>query len=66
VNLLISLLAAVFLAINMGGSGTAPAFSAAYFDPGFTLSVYSGVTNKMKQEATDKIGDLLANCLNNK
>jgi sulfate permease len=30
VNLLISLLAAVFLAINMGGSGTAPAFSAAY------------------------------------
>jgi integrase len=37
-----------------------------HFDPGFTLSVYSGVTNKMKQEATDKIGDLLANCLNNK
>ncbi len=29
----------------------------------FTLDVYSGVTGKMKQEATDKIGALLASCL---
>jgi len=29
----------------------------------FTLDVYSGVTNKMKQEATDKIGSLLASCI---
>lgn len=34
-----------------------------HFDPGFTLSVYSGVTARMKQEATDKIGGLLAECL---
>lgn len=30
----------------------------------FTLDVYSGVTAKMKQEATSKIGNLLASCLN--
>lgn len=29
----------------------------------FTLDVYSGVTDKMKQEATSKIGNLLASCL---
>jgi integrase len=29
----------------------------------FTLDVYSGVTAKMKQEATSKIGNLLASCL---
>ena len=29
----------------------------------FTLDVYSGVTDKMKQEATDKIGSLLTSCL---
>lgn len=29
----------------------------------FTLDVYSGVTDKMKQEATDKIGSLMASCL---
>ena len=29
----------------------------------FTLDVYSGVTAKMKQEATDKIGSLMASCL---
>ncbi len=29
----------------------------------FTLDVYGGVTAKMKQEATDKIGALLASCL---
>ena len=34
-----------------------------HFDPAFTLSVYSGVTKKMKQEATDKIGNLLSACL---
>jgi integrase len=34
-----------------------------HFDPGFTLSVYSGVTARMKQEATDKIGNLLSDCL---
>jgi site-specific recombinase XerD len=34
-----------------------------HFDPGFTLSVYSGVTAKMKQDATDKIGLLLSSCL---
>ena len=33
-----------------------------HFDPGFTLSVYSGVTDKMKQNATDKIGNLLDAC----
>ncbi|MDW7729697.1 MAG: site-specific integrase [Bacillota bacterium] len=37
-----------------------------HFDPAFTLSVYSGVTKRMKQEATDKIGNLLASCLDNK
>ena len=30
----------------------------------FTLDVYSNVTTKMKKEATDKIGALLASCLN--
>jgi len=30
----------------------------------FTLDIYSGVTAKMKQEATSKIGNLLASCLN--
>lgn len=30
----------------------------------FTLDVYSGVTDKMRQEATSKIGNLLASCLN--
>ncbi len=35
-----------------------------HFDPGFTLSVYSGVTDKMKQESTDKIGSILEYCLN--
>ncbi|MDZ4131565.1 MAG: site-specific integrase [Dethiobacteria bacterium] len=34
-----------------------------HFDPAFTLSVYSGVTKRMKQEATDKIGNLLSACL---
>jgi integrase len=29
----------------------------------FTLDVYSSVTDKMKKEATDKIGNLLASCL---
>jgi len=29
----------------------------------FTLDVYSGVTERMKQEATEKIGSLLASCL---
>jgi len=29
----------------------------------FTLDVYSGVTSKMKKEATDKIGNLLASCM---
>jgi len=29
----------------------------------FTLDVYSGVTAQMKKEATDKIGSLLASCL---
>jgi len=29
----------------------------------FTLDVYSSVTDKMKKEATDRIGDLLASCL---
>ena len=29
----------------------------------FTLDIYSGVTNKMRQEATEKIGSLLASCL---
>ncbi len=29
----------------------------------FTLDVYSGVTAKMKQEATSKIGNLLTTCL---
>ena len=29
----------------------------------FTLDIYSGVTDKMKQEATDKIGSLLASCI---
>lgn len=29
----------------------------------FTLDVYSGVTAQMKQEATDKIGSLLASCI---
>lgn len=29
----------------------------------FTLDVYSGVTAKMKQEATSRIGNLLASCL---
>jgi len=29
----------------------------------FTLDVYSGVTAQMKQEATEKIGSLLASCL---
>jgi integrase len=31
----------------------------------FTLDVYSGVTKQMKQEATSKIGSLLASCLGN-
>ena len=35
-----------------------------HFDPGFTLSVYSGVTNRMKQKSTDKIGELLNSFLN--
>ena len=35
-----------------------------HFDPGFTLSVYSGVTARMKQDATDKIGNLLKECFN--
>ena len=30
----------------------------------FTLDVYSGVTDRMKQDATEKIGSLLASCLN--
>ncbi|NLX92159.1 MAG: site-specific integrase [Firmicutes bacterium] len=30
----------------------------------FTLDVYSSVTAKMKKEATDRIGSLLASCLN--
>lgn len=29
----------------------------------FTLAIYSGVTNKMRQEATEKIGSLLTSCL---
>jgi integrase len=29
----------------------------------FTLDVYSDVTDKMKKEATGKIGNLLASCL---
>lgn len=29
----------------------------------FTLNVYSHVTDKMRQEATDKIGNLLASCM---
>ncbi|PKM78944.1 MAG: hypothetical protein CVU88_08345 [Firmicutes bacterium HGW-Firmicutes-13] len=29
----------------------------------FTLDVYSSVTSKMKKEATEKIGNLLASCL---
>lgn len=29
----------------------------------FTLDVYSSVTSKMKKDATDKIGNLLASCL---
>jgi len=37
-----------------------------HFDPGFTLSVYSGVTKKMRQDATDKIGGLLSACLTRK
>ncbi len=37
-----------------------------HFDPGFTLSVYSGVTHKMKQESTEKIGNLLKTCLDNR
>jgi len=37
-----------------------------HFDPGFTLSVYSGVTDKMKQDSTDKIGNLLKTCLDNR
>lgn len=34
-----------------------------HYDPAFTLRVYSGVTQKMKQEATSKIGNLLNSCL---
>lgn len=34
-----------------------------HFDPGFTLSVYSGMTKRMKQEATEKIGRLLTSCM---
>ena len=34
-----------------------------HYDPGFTLSVYAGATTKMKQEATDKIGALLKDCI---
>ena len=30
----------------------------------FTMSVYSHVTEKMKKEATDKVGNLLASCEN--
>ncbi|MFO8023499.1 MAG: tyrosine-type recombinase/integrase [Perlabentimonas sp.] len=37
-----------------------------HFDPGFTLSVYSNVTQKMNQEATDKINNALLACLNEK
>lgn len=37
-----------------------------HYKAAFTLDVYSNVTAKMKQEATDKIGNLLASCLDNK
>ncbi len=37
-----------------------------HFDPAFTLRTYSGVTKRMKTEATDKIGNLLNVCMKDK
>ena len=37
--------------------------SLGHHDAAFTMNTYSHVTEKMKQEATDKIGNLLASCL---
>lgn len=34
-----------------------------HHDAGFTMSAYAHVTDKMKQEATDKIGNLLTSCI---
>ena len=34
-----------------------------HYKVSFTLDVYSGVTSRMKKEATDKIGRLMASCL---
>ncbi len=34
-----------------------------HHDAAFTLQEYSGVTNKMRQTATDEVGKLLLKCL---
>jgi integrase len=34
-----------------------------HYKVSFTLDVYSGVTNKMRQDATEKIGTLMVSCL---
>ena len=52
------------LSLEQGVSVRAIQETLGHHDAGFTMSVYTHVTDKMKQEATDKIGNLLTSCLN--
>lgn len=51
------------LSIQEGVSARAVQEALGHHKVAFTLDVYSSVTSKMKKEATDKIGNLLASCL---
>ncbi|UNC92399.1 tyrosine-type recombinase/integrase [Candidatus Contubernalis alkalaceticus] len=52
------------LSLEQSVSGRAIQETLGHHDASLTMSVYTHVTNKMKQEATDKIGNLLTSCLN--